>query len=204
MKLFTMIALLSISSMVFAGYDYIITEGDFVGLSLDDHQALLMTGGGGDSLSLSDWSYGKIQNTSPYSVYPRGGIREILLMGYSHLDFYNGDVFTLSLSAYSTAAIYGGQFSEIMSGQSAWKHAGDPPVQVPNPHIEIVCRDWLYNAANKRLTGTWGDFSAFNIKLLDVQGYSPTIDNIQFTIIPEPMSLMLLALGGLLLRRNQR
>jgi hypothetical protein len=151
---------------------------------------------------LTGWSYGKIVNTSTYNEYPTGGIWDLTLGGYSRLDFYNGDVFGLSLTTYSTAALYGGKFQEIRSSQVAWKYAGDPPVQVPNPHIEIVCRDWLYNAANKRLTGTWGDLSTFNIKLLDVQGYSPTIDNIQFTIIPEPMSLLFLALGGIMIRRR--
>jgi hypothetical protein len=79
---------------------------------------------------------------------------------------------------------------------------GDPSNPIPQTHIEFFCRDWLYNPANKRLTGTWGDFSKFNIKLVDYQGYSPTIDNIKFTIIPEPMTLMLLALGGILIRRK--
>jgi hypothetical protein len=60
----------------------------------------------------------------------------------------------------------------------------------------------LYNPANKRLTGTWEDFSKFNIKLVDYQGYSPTIDNIKFTIIPEPMTLLLIGLGGIMIRRR--
>ena len=55
------------------------------------------------------------------------------------------------------------------------------------------------------LKGTWGDDSLFNIQLIDrtQYGYSPAIDNIKFTIIPEPMSMGLLALGGLLIRRRK-
>ncbi len=123
-------------------------------------------------------------------------------MDYSRLDFYDGDVFGLYIGSYSSVAIHGGNFQEIGSAQSAWKYEGQPPVLVPNPHIEILCRDWLYNAANKQLTGTWGDLSTFNIKLVDVQGYSPTIENIKFTIIPEPISLAFLALGSMLIRRK--
>jgi hypothetical protein len=52
------------------------------------------------------------------------------------------------------------------------------------------------------LTGTWQDYSTFNIHLLDRQGYSPVMENIQFTIIPEPVSLMLLAVGGMLIRKR--
>jgi hypothetical protein len=203
MKLFTMIALFSISTIVVAGYDYVIQDGDVFGaLNLDNHQTLLMTGGGVYSLSLTEWSKGEIYNTSPYSEYPTGGIRVLGLMGYSHLDIYGGDILNMGLGSFSTATLYGGQLREIVSGQVAWKSAGDPPVPIPNPHIEMVVRDWLYNPANMRLTGTWGDLSAFNIKLVDVQGYSPTIDNIQFTIIPEPATMLLIGLGGMLIRRR--
>jgi hypothetical protein len=201
MKRTILIIVLSVATSSIAGYDFVVGDGGLADLTLEGHQTLLMTGGAADSLSLMEWSSATILNTSPYSVYPRGGIREILLMGYSHLDFCNGDVFGLYIGTYSSATIYGGKFQEIRSTQSAWKNEGQPPVLVPNPHIEMFVRDWLYNTANKRLTGTWGDLSAFNIKLVDVQGYSPTIDNIQFTIIPEPVSLILFGLGGLMLRR---
>jgi hypothetical protein len=204
MKFLAVISLLSISTMAYAGYDYVVQDSDVFGaLTLDNHDTVFMTGGAGDSLTLTEWSQGEIRGTSPYAEYPTGGIREIGLMGYSHLDFYGGDVLEIGLGSYSSATLYGGKIQTIRTGQSAWKYEGQPPVLVANPHIEILCRDWLYNATNKQLTGTWGDLNSFNIKLVDVQGYSPTIDNIQFTIIPEPMTMGLLALGGLLIRRKR-
>ncbi len=203
MNKLVIVIILSFSSIGFGGYDYIITEGNFIGLTLQDQQTLLMTGGEGDILNLDDYSYAKILGTSPYSEYPTGGIRQVNLMGYSRLDFYGGDVFGLHIGTYSSVAIYGGNFHEIGSAQSAWKYEGQPPVLVPNPHIEMFIRDWDFDELTKQLTGTWGDFSTFDIKLIDVQGYSPTIENIKFTIIPEPLSLMLLALGGLIIRRNR-
>ena len=153
---------------------------------------------------MTEWSSGIIENTSPYSEYPRGGIRELGLGGHSHLDFYGGDVFGLHIGTDGSAALYGGKFQEIGSAQFVGIIGRDPVTGewIYNRHIEMFVREWLYNAANKRLTGTWGDFTAFNIKLIDVQGYSPTIENIQFTIIPEPMSLMLIGLGALLIRRR--
>lgn len=207
MKRTILILALSMASSTIAGYDFIVQDGDVFGaLTLDEHQSVFIAGGGGDSLSLTEWSTGIIQNTSPYSEYPTGGIREINLMGYSHLDFYGGDVLEIGLGSYSTASLYGGKIQTLSSGQTLYIIGSDPVTGDPifNSHIEMVCRDWLYNAANKRLTGTWEDFSKFNIQLVDYTqyGYSPTIDNIKFTIIPEPVSLILLGLGGLILRRR--
>ncbi len=205
MKRTILILVLSMTSMTIAGYDFVVQDGDVFGsLTLDEHQSVLMTGGGGISLSLTERSTGIIQNTSPYSEDPIGGIRALTLAGYSQLDFYDGDVFYLDLMSDSQATLYGGKFQEIRSTQTLFIIGNDPITGDPifNSHIEMVCRDWLYNADNKRLTGTWGDFSKFNIQLVDYHGYSPTIDNIRFTIIPEPMTLGLFGLGGLMLRRR--
>jgi len=120
------------------------------------------------------------------------------------LDFFGGAVHTLSLGNYATATLSGGLIVEIWSTQKAWKWAGDPPQYVPDPHIEIVCDvdSVKYDATANILTGDWLDGSSFSIQLIDVEGYSPTIENIFFT--PEPASLLLLGAGGLLLRRKWR
>lgn len=205
MKRFMIVVMLIMSSFTIAGYDFVVGDGGSADLTLNGHQTLLMMGGAGRSLTLTEWSYGMIQNTSPYSDDPIGGIRELRLMGYSHVDFYDGDVLEMGLGSFSTAALYGGKIQTLSSGQIAWKNEGQPPVLVPDPHIEIFCRDWRYNASNNRITGTWGDFSTFNIKLVDYTqyGYSPTIENIKFTIIPEPLSLLLFAVGGLVVCRRK-
>ena len=52
MNRMVIVAILSLSPLSVAGYDFVITEGDFVGLTLEDHQTLLMTGGGGRFIDL--------------------------------------------------------------------------------------------------------------------------------------------------------
>jgi len=93
---------------------------------------------------------------------------------------------------------------QIWSGQGAWKWVGDPPEYVPNPHIEIICDvdSVKYDATANILTGDWLDGSSFSIQLIDVEGYSPAIENIFFT--PEPATLLLVGAGGLLLSRKRK
>ena len=60
-----------------------------------------------------------------------------------------------------------------------------------------------YNEATRLLTGNWLNGSSFSIILVnvDLERFDTTYSNIRF--IPEPASLSLLALGGLLLRRRK-
>ncbi len=189
------------SLSVSAGYDYIIDDGYTPGITLQGNQSLFMTGGGLGDLTLYDCTTATIQNTSALNQFI-GGIWQIRLSGDSTINIAGGQIHELDINYSSLAQISGGQIESIYSYQSAWKTEGQPPVLVPNPHIEMFVRDWNFDELTKQLTGTWGDFSTFNIKLIDVQGYSPTIENIKFTIIPEPISLMLLALGGMMMRRR--
>ena len=79
---------------------------------------------------------------------------------------------------------------------------GDPPVWVPNPHITMVCDvdSVFHDTGTNILTGDWLDGCSFSIQLVDVDGYSPAIENIQF--IPEPATLILLAVGCALIRKR--
>jgi len=198
----TIVLLLCCIASVSSGYDYVITDGFFGGLTLDDYESLLMTGGGRDELTLFDWSNATIQGTSALVKYS-GGIWFLSMGGYTHLDFSGGELHELSIHSASRAVFSGGRIDEIRSYQYVEDiPVGDPPVWIPDPHIEIVCHDdYYWNQATNILTGRWFDDSAFSIQLVDVAGRDPVIDNIFFT--PEPSSLLLMSIGGLFLRRRR-
>ena len=123
--------------------------------------------------------------------------------GYTQLDFSGGELHQFDIHSAGRVVFSGGRIDEIRSYQHVEDiPVGDPPVLVPDPHIEIFCRnDHYWDDTTNILTGTWFDDSTFNIQLVDADGYSPTIENIFFT--PEPATLLLITVGGLLLRRRK-
>ena len=202
-NVFLMVVLCAVS-VACADYTYTVESGDNLGgVTLNDHESLLMTGGQGYHLNLSFWSSARIEGTDPLISEGNGGIWIIDMMSYATLEFLGGDVNHLELGSDSRAVLSGGRIDEIWSQQNVelvQKVDGGP--WVPDPHIEIVCRDWAHDIDTNILTGTWFDFTTFDIQLIDVDGYDPAIENIFFTI-PEPMSLLLLGAGGLLLRKRR-
>ncbi len=198
MKRFTIILTVCVLAIpAFSGYTFVITDGmDFGGRDLIGTQSLLMTGGGGHSLGLLDWSSAIIQGTAPYNqdVYPSGGIFEIGVGGYAHLDFLGGEVYEIGVGSYGTANLSGGTIQRLRTTQVVYGQI--------QPYVTLFHMGYEHDETNM-LTGYWADGSAFAIQLIDVQGYTPTIENINFVYIPEPATLLLLGLGGLLIRRKK-
>lgn len=156
--------------------------------------------GGMDGLTLYDNSTADIRGTSTLGQ-GSGGIWTVQIAGSSYLDMSDGQVHEIAIANDATAFLSGGLIQRIWSSQNAWTYDNsDPPVLVPNPHITIECIDHFHNLSTNILTGHWLDNTEFSIQLINVQGYSPAIENIQF--VPEPTTLLFLSLGGLLLRRK--
>jgi len=189
----TVIAIVLFATTSFADFDVTISNTYEYGVEIEGEESLLVTGGGADSIDAFDFSYIEIQNTAPYQAHV-GGILGLYLHGSSNLHFFDGEIIGLDITSGATAILEGGQISSIESWQEVF--VGDDVIK----HIEIKSDDYDFNSSTNLLTGTWLDDSAFSIQLVNQDGYDDVIDNIFFT--PEPTSLALLALGGLLLRRR--
>lgn len=189
-----LIMMMVASASVFAGYTYTYTTGmDFGDLTLDGSESILVDGGGGDYLNLFYYSTATINSTSHLISEGNGGIWQLIVADYSKATIKDGGIHRLDLGAYAIAQISGGWIDILSSTQNA----------TYTKHIEIICRDWDYSTTTKILTGTWEDYSAFSIHLENASGYSTTYDNIKFTIIPEPATMLLIGLGVLFLRRKR-
>jgi hypothetical protein len=191
----TMLFVLGLVVPTFAT-DYTITSGYYYGTkTYQNWDTLLMTGGGVESITADDHSFLDIRNTSPYSPLS-GGIGTLDLGASSQLDFSGGQMRNFTISGNATAVFSGGRIDKIYGYQTTTYLN-----YFLGTHIEMIVKD--YSVTNNILTGHWEDNSAFSVQLMNQTGYIPVISLIEFTIIPEPATLLLLGFGGLLIRRKK-
>jgi hypothetical protein len=180
----------------FGAFDYTISTTYNYGINLID-QSLLVTGVGSLQIMARGSSYIEVQNTAPLQQFV-GGIYALLLNDNSTLNFYRGELGSFRIYDDSTAVFEGGRIDYISSYQYVYWWNGQPVDQ----HIEMIVKNYSYNTSTKKLTGTWADNTTFNIQLYNQTGYDTVINNIKFTIIPEPATVLLLGLGSLLMRKR--
>ena len=191
MKRLIIATVLIFSGSAFAAVYNIGPGDDFGVLSLYDYDTFLMTGGTGHDLGLGGWSTGTIEDTDPLIDQYTGGIWEMSVSAYSELTINGGEFYEIVCDDYSTLNLHGGQIfgSLEIEHLTTWVHIygygfnNDPFPGSP-------------------LTGFWADDTAFSINLVD--DTISTYDQIVFHEIPEPVSIMLFGLGGLLLRKKAR
>jgi hypothetical protein len=191
-------------SICLAGYsDGYITAGEYEGFVewSTYNPPLIVEGGGANVIEVRNNGRLEVRLTSiPVGGdFHTGGIRDIYLFNTSHLDYFGGITEEITIASNATATLKGGQIDYITSLQTVGWVNWEPVGQ----HIEMEVRDHSYNSTTNILTGHWADYTTFSIQLLNQSDYDNVIDNIKFTIIPEPAMLLLFGLGGLLLRCKQ-
>jgi len=183
--------------------DGYLTEGEYgvdiwVGNPImNDLTQLVVMGGGADRIIAEGNSYLEVQYTST-PLSNSSGIYDIMLGDYAKLLYLDGVTEELTIGNNATAALKGGRIDYISGLQYA-----------ATKHIDLYCQSgwsWIYNGSNdiKGITGLWQNGDSFNITFIDKEDYHPVWMNVNvIEVVPEPATLALLSVGGLLIRRKK-
>lgn len=191
--------------LAYAGYtDGLIGPGEYEYGMVEWGSGLLTVDGGGAALiMILSPAQLEVRSTSTPLGDGVGGIMDIVLYGQARMDYYGGLTQELTTRGNSISNLYGGRIDYITSRQNVDWVYGQPQGQHINIYAKKDTWSWTYeNGVIRGITGQWlNDGSTFNIRFLNDSDYDPVWANVK--VIPEPATLSLLALGGLLLRRRK-
>lgn len=158
---------------------------------------LVVDGGGASMISMRDNGYLIVKSTSTPLQMDVGGVYDIALYNTSHLLYTGGLTELITIGSSATAELRGGSINLIKSMQFTEKTSA-------GPHIDLYCQSgwsWINNDHLLGIQGKWMDGFSFEIEFINDSTYDLTWTNIN-VITPEPATLLLLGLGGLLIRRK--
>ncbi len=179
------------TSVSLGAFDYVISDTYEFGIFSLNSESLLVTGAGAEEIHADFDAYIEVQNTAPLEDNV-GGIHALNLTDASTMNYYDGEMSGFRIYNGATATFSGGRIDFISSYQ-------DSEVL---KHITFIVDLDSIDLTGDLLTGDWlSGGGSFSITLQDQAGYDSVYSNINF--VPEPATLALLGLGGLLIRKKK-
>ena len=191
-----------IGSSVASAAVYELGEGEYgYSLQLENNDTLTVNGGGASGIEAYGFASIEVHYTSLPLGLDVGGIYTLGLRDNSNLQYNGGGTGGMRFYGDARAVLRGGSILHLSSYQRPL--GGDYPPSYWDKHITIEYSGELPTVdENNLLTGLWPDGSAFSIQLHDGTGvFHPAISNIEF--VPEPATVLLFGLGGLILRKRK-
>ena len=196
----TSICYASVSDSNNLANDGVLSIGEYgSNVKVKDTSILTVDGGGAYDIYTFNTSHLEVLSTSQPLVFHVSGITDIDISDYSTLTFSGGVANSIEVYKNATAYIDGGQINYIQS------------IQKPSlgETITIYCQydswSWIGEKdAYTGITGLWENGEEFTITFVNdhLNIFPDTWTHVR--VIPEPATMLMLGLGGLLLKRRAK
>lgn len=204
-----MVVCLSIS---YADFDYTISDKYYYGTLTLDSESLQITGSGAYSIIATGESYIEADDTLPLYIHT-GGVMYTGIYDASIANINGGEFSSIYAYDNSVVNITGGEIRSLDSDGNSNIILSGGAVTYLRISILNLADDWatvtficdldslvidIMNVEDGIISGNWLDGTSFEMGIIRPE---MTLEHINF--IPEPTTLGLLGLGGLLIRRKK-